>query len=195
MFANLEALYESLSPSLRGYLDTLQAIHVRDDAAVGRPPGPRFDGREPGPFAALHPLVRVHPETGKKHLFLATGFTKAIAGLRARESAAPARLPQRRTGRPRRPARPYPLEPWRPRGLGQPRRRPRRPDRRQVHRRRADRAPHHRRRRPAAGPRRLRLALPARGAVQHHQLAAHLAVMAGLTPGRDRGASPRQGTA
>jgi taurine dioxygenase len=88
LFANLEALYDSLSPSLRGYLDTLQAIHVRDDAAVGRPPSPRFDGRDAGPFAALHPLVRVHPETGKKHLFLATGFVKAIAGLRSRESAA-----------------------------------------------------------------------------------------------------------
>ena len=88
LFANLEALYESLSPSVRGYLDTLQAIHVRDDAAVGRPPEPRFDGRKPGPFAALHPLVRVHPETGRKHLFLASGFTKVVAGLRARESAA-----------------------------------------------------------------------------------------------------------
>ncbi len=87
LFVNLEALYESFSPSLRGYLDTLQAIHVRDDAAVGRVPAPRFDGREPGPFAALHPLVRVHPETGKKHLFLATGFVKAIHGLRPRESA------------------------------------------------------------------------------------------------------------
>jgi alpha-ketoglutarate-dependent sulfate ester dioxygenase len=88
LFANLEALYEGLSPSLRGYLDTLQAIHARDDAAVGRPPAPRFDGREPGPFASLHPLVRVHPETGKKHLFLASGFIKAIHGLRAGESAA-----------------------------------------------------------------------------------------------------------
>jgi len=87
MFMNLEALYESLSPSLRTWLDTLQAIHVRDDAAVGHPPPPRFDGRQPGPFAALHPLVRVHPETGKKHLFLATAFVKAIHGLRPRESA------------------------------------------------------------------------------------------------------------
>jgi taurine dioxygenase len=87
LFVNLAALYQSLSPSLRGWLDTLQAIHVRDDAAVGRPPAPRFDGREPGPFAALHPLVRVHPETGEKHLFLATSFTKAIHGLRPRESA------------------------------------------------------------------------------------------------------------
>ena len=32
--------------------------------------------------------MRVHPETGKKHLFLATGFVKAIHGLRPRESAA-----------------------------------------------------------------------------------------------------------
>jgi alpha-ketoglutarate-dependent sulfate ester dioxygenase len=88
LFVNLEALYESLSPSLRSWLDTLQAIHARDDAAVGRPPPPRFDGREPGPFASLHPLVRVHPETGRKHLFLASGFVKAIEGLRPRESAA-----------------------------------------------------------------------------------------------------------
>ena len=88
LFANLEALYESLSPSLRGYLDTLKAIHARDDAAVGRPPRARFDGREPGPFAALHPLVRIHPETGKKHLFLASGFIKAIDGLKGGESAA-----------------------------------------------------------------------------------------------------------
>jgi alpha-ketoglutarate-dependent taurine dioxygenase len=88
LFANLEALYESLSPSLRGYLDGLQAIHGRDDAAVGRPPKPRDDGRAPGPFASLHPLVRVHPETGKKHLFLASGFIRAIHGLRPGESAA-----------------------------------------------------------------------------------------------------------
>jgi alpha-ketoglutarate-dependent sulfate ester dioxygenase len=88
LFANLEALYQSLSPSLRGYLDTLQAIHARDDAAVGRPPKPRFDGREAGPFAALHPFVRVHPETGKRHLFLASGFIKAIDGLNSGESLA-----------------------------------------------------------------------------------------------------------
>jgi len=88
LFANLEALYNSLSPSLRSWLDTLQAIHVRDDAAVGRPPAARFDGREPGPFAALHPLVRMHPDTGRKHLFLASAFVKAIHGLRPRESAA-----------------------------------------------------------------------------------------------------------
>jgi len=83
LFANLEALYEGLSPSLQKYLDGLQAIHVRNDPD----PEPRFDGRPPGPFAALHPLVRVHPETGKKVLFL-SGFIQAIHGLRANESSA-----------------------------------------------------------------------------------------------------------
>jgi taurine dioxygenase len=83
LFANLEALYEGLSPSLQKYLDGLQAIHVRNDPD----PKPRFDGRPPGPFASLHPLVRVHPETGKKILFL-SGFIQAIHGLRANESSA-----------------------------------------------------------------------------------------------------------
>jgi len=83
LFANLEALYESLSPSLRTYLDTLQAIHVRAD----RDPEPRFDGRAPGPFASIHPLVTIHPETGKKILFL-SGFIQAIHGLRPTESDA-----------------------------------------------------------------------------------------------------------
>jgi len=83
LFANLEALYEGLSPALRAFLDGLQAIHTRAD----RDPEPRFDGRAPGPFAALHPLVRVHPETGKKVLFL-SGFIQAIHGLRAAESSA-----------------------------------------------------------------------------------------------------------
>ncbi|MET0390117.1 MAG: TauD/TfdA family dioxygenase [Polyangiales bacterium] len=83
LFANLEGLYELLSPSLQRFLDGLQAIHVRAD----HNPEPRFDGREPGPFAALHPLVTIHPETGKKVLFL-SGFIQAIHGLRPSESDA-----------------------------------------------------------------------------------------------------------
>jgi len=82
LFANLEALYTGLSPSLRGYLDTLQAIHSRFDPAAG----PRDDGKPTGPFVALHPLVRVHPETGARHLFVSGMFMQAIRGLKPRES-------------------------------------------------------------------------------------------------------------
>jgi alpha-ketoglutarate-dependent sulfate ester dioxygenase len=81
LFANLEALYEGLSPALQKFLDGLQAIHTRND----RDPAPRFDGRAPGPFASLHPLVTVHPETGKKVLYL-SGFIQAIHGLRGADS-------------------------------------------------------------------------------------------------------------
>jgi taurine dioxygenase len=84
LFADLETLYNGLSPSLRGYLDTLQAIHSRYDPS----PKPRFDGRPAGPFVALHPLVRVHPETGVRHLFVSGIFLHAIRGLKPRESAA-----------------------------------------------------------------------------------------------------------
>ncbi|MBV8908332.1 MAG: TauD/TfdA family dioxygenase [Sphingomonas sp.] len=87
LFADLGGLYDLLSPALRGFLDGLQAIHARDDAADGRPPPRRTDGRAPGPFASLHPLVRVHPETGRKVLFL-SGFIRRIENLRASESVA-----------------------------------------------------------------------------------------------------------
>jgi taurine dioxygenase len=84
LFANLEALYGNLSPSLRAYLDTLQAIHSRFDRAAP----PRFDGRSVGPFSALHPLVTVHPETGARQLFISSVFMQAICGLKPRESTA-----------------------------------------------------------------------------------------------------------
>ena len=87
LFADLGGLYDVLSPPLQGFLDGLRAIHARDDAADGRPPPPRTDGRAPGPFASLHPLVRVHPETGRKVLFL-SGFIRRIENLRASESLA-----------------------------------------------------------------------------------------------------------
>jgi taurine dioxygenase len=84
LFANLEALYAGLSPSLRGYLDTLQATHSRHNPS----PSPRFDGRPAGPFVALHPLVRVHPETGVRSLLISSVFMQAIRGLKPRESTA-----------------------------------------------------------------------------------------------------------
>lgn len=76
LFADLESLYKGLSPSLRGYLDTLQAVHARPDASGT------------GTLAALHPLVRVHPETGARTLLISTIFMHGIRGLKPRESAA-----------------------------------------------------------------------------------------------------------
>ena len=54
----------------------------------GRERKARKDGRSTGPFVSLHPLVRVHPETGQKLLFLNPGTTTHIVGLKERESQA-----------------------------------------------------------------------------------------------------------
>lgn len=86
LWVNLEALYDSLSPAIQELVDKLTAVHGRDDARVGHTPLPRVDGHSTGPFLSEHSLVRVHPETGRKSLFLSPGFIKYIVGLSDSES-------------------------------------------------------------------------------------------------------------
>ena len=89
IFANLIAAYEGLSPKIRELIDGLQAVHQTSDYDNGgRGRVPRRDGRSTGPFVSLHPLVRIHPETGEKLLFLNPGTTSHIPGLKERESQA-----------------------------------------------------------------------------------------------------------
>ena len=89
LFANLIAAYEGLSPKIKALIDDLQAVHRTtsyDNGGFARKP--RRDGRGTGPFVSLHPLVRVHPETGEKLLFLNPGTTSHIVGLKEPESQA-----------------------------------------------------------------------------------------------------------
>lgn len=83
---DLDALYDGLSPNLHQFLNGLQAIHVRDDAANGSPPPPRLDGCSAGPFASPHPLARAHSATGRRLLFPGTGCIPAIDGLSPNEN-------------------------------------------------------------------------------------------------------------
>ncbi len=112
LFANLIAAYQGLSKPIRQLIDGLQAVHQTSayDAA-GREP--RRDGRSTGPFVSLHPLVRVHPETGEKLLFLNPGTTTHIVGLKEPESDALIELLYQELIRPEYAARFR----WRPRSL------------------------------------------------------------------------------
>jgi taurine dioxygenase len=85
IFANLVAAYEGLSPPIRALADGLQAVHRTSSYDAGAPAPGR---RNVGPFASLHPLVRLHPETGEKVLFVNPGTTSHVAGLREPESKA-----------------------------------------------------------------------------------------------------------
>ncbi|MFO1013566.1 MAG: TauD/TfdA family dioxygenase [Caulobacteraceae bacterium] len=89
LFANLVAAYEGLSPPIQHLIDGLRAVHQTSGYdGGGRETKIRKDGRKAGPFVSLHPLVRVHPETGEKVLFLNPGTVTHIPGLKERESTA-----------------------------------------------------------------------------------------------------------
>ncbi len=82
LWTNLVAAYEDLSAPIRALVDGLQAVHKwhRYDRDVK-------DGYDPAnPPAAVHPVVRVHPVTGERALFVNPLFTQYIVGLSDRES-------------------------------------------------------------------------------------------------------------
>jgi taurine dioxygenase len=84
LFANLYLAYAALSPGMRRMLDGLSAIH---DSRKGAATRTREDA-EPGSFfEAEHPVVRTHPETGRKALYVNPGHTVRFSGMTEAESA------------------------------------------------------------------------------------------------------------
>jgi taurine dioxygenase len=94
-WTNLVAAYERLSEPIRQMLDGLHAVHRNvlhvDRQHEGLPSKIRsvFAGR---PLAAVHPVVRVLPETGERALFVNPTFTSHIVELARAESNALLRL-------------------------------------------------------------------------------------------------------
>lgn len=91
-FANMTAAYEELPPEIKERLRGKAAIHSyshRYDQLSGskwRPPLSQAQ-RERLP-EVTHPIVRTHPETGRKCLFVNEGFTARIVDLANSESRA-----------------------------------------------------------------------------------------------------------
>ena len=75
LWTNLCAAYEALSPPLRELCDGLTALH--DAQPHGKPE-----------LMTVHPVVRVHPETGRRALYVNEHFTRRIVELSAPESDA-----------------------------------------------------------------------------------------------------------
>jgi taurine dioxygenase len=86
-WANLVMAYETLSAPLQQLCDTLHAVH-RNALPISRGEMSselrgQFMSRE---IRAVHPVVRVHPETGERALFVNHNFTDYIVELSRRES-------------------------------------------------------------------------------------------------------------
>lgn len=84
IFCNMYAAYEELSDTLGRVLDGLNAVH-NADTLVNEVPS-RVAATEVPP-GVTHPVIRTHPESGRKALYVNPYFTATIAGMTRAESA------------------------------------------------------------------------------------------------------------
>jgi len=91
LFANQYLAYEALSPGLRRMLEGLVGVNssTKADASRTREDRVRKDGREDAKaeYLAEHPVVRTHPETGRKALYVNVAHTVRFKSLTDEESA------------------------------------------------------------------------------------------------------------
>lgn len=92
LFANMHLAYDTLPAALRNAVDGLKAEHSYlckyEELRARSPWRPPLSAEQ---IAAVkpqvHPVVRTHPETGRKALFVSEHFTTRIVGLPEAESA------------------------------------------------------------------------------------------------------------
>lgn len=81
LFSNAALAYERLDPHFAAYLETLTAVHSWDATGhlAERFPDPAEAARQRALFPPIEaPLVRVHPETGRKQIFVNESYTVYI---------------------------------------------------------------------------------------------------------------------
>jgi taurine dioxygenase len=85
MWADMTAAYEALSPSMKTMLESLTAIHSIEalTAYVGRETIEKYLEEFP---PQEHPVIRTHPETGKKTIYVNVAHTRRIKDLSPQES-------------------------------------------------------------------------------------------------------------
>ena len=91
MYASMYAAYDALSPALQELLDGLDAVNSSALADVSKTREDRIRDQgsseeEPEHFLATHPVVRTHPETGRKALYVNPAHTASFAGMTEEES-------------------------------------------------------------------------------------------------------------
>ena len=86
MFANMYMAYEALSNPMQKFLSDLKASHESEHFYSGRYKTESNSESKTEYPSAIHPIIRTHPETGKKAIFVNKFFTTRILGLEPQES-------------------------------------------------------------------------------------------------------------
>jgi taurine dioxygenase len=92
LFASQAAAYDALSDGLKATLEGLRAVHSagREYSAQGASAQKRASMQvaeaEGAAGEFVHPVVKVHPETGRRALYVNPAFTLRIDGWTSRES-------------------------------------------------------------------------------------------------------------
>ena len=91
LFANMYAAFEALSPGMQAMLQTLKGVSssAKADASRTREDRIKTDARAEArkEYVAEHPVVRTHPETGRKALYVNVGHTLRFQDMTEEESA------------------------------------------------------------------------------------------------------------
>jgi taurine dioxygenase len=91
LFANQYQAYDELSDTMKRILEGLQGISSSAKADVSKTREDRLktDAKDAqaSPLESHHPIVRTHPETGRKALYVNVAHTAGIVGMGAQESA------------------------------------------------------------------------------------------------------------
>ena len=83
-FANQAEAYRRLSPEFQKRLHGLKAIHSAHEQARNALERGSIVRRDP--VANVHPIIRTHPVTGEKAIFVNPQFTRRIVGYKKEES-------------------------------------------------------------------------------------------------------------
>jgi taurine dioxygenase len=91
IWVSMTAAYDSLSDRMKNYLDGLKAVHSWDMGLGGRQGilqrgGEHYINHKTSNPPIAQPLVRTHPRTGKKLIYVNPGFTSHIVGIPRKES-------------------------------------------------------------------------------------------------------------
>ena len=87
-FCNMYLAYETLSEAMKHLLEGLEVENESGDPAKYHTRYQSMHERKSAAQGAIHPAVRIHPETGRKALYVSLAFSKRFKGMTDRERRA-----------------------------------------------------------------------------------------------------------